>query len=611
MPETSARSDVASLLRELRAHTDQPLDPTQLDDVKLVQSISERVAALAGLPHAQPDVGSLLQAIREQADQLVSGGRFQDAGMALRALILVQYISEQAATLSGLPHAQPDVDSLLQAIREQADQLVGGVRFQDVGTVQRIGSGVATLSGLLHTRIDELLIFPTGVRGLVLNLDRTHIDVILLGPDEGIQGGDLVTGTDERLRVPVGPQLLGRIVNPLGEPLDEREPIEATAFYYLEREAPSIIKRAPVREPLHTGLKMIDALVPIGRGQRELILGDQQTGKTTLAVDTILNQADSGVKCVYVAIGQKKSSALSVIETLRRAGALTYTIVVMSSPDDPPALRYLAPYAGCTMGEALMDEGHDVLVIYDDLSKHADAYRELSLLLRRPPGREAYPGDVFYLHSRLLERAGKLNDEAGGASLTALPIAQTQQGNIATYIPTNLISITDGQIILDTDLFNRGIKPAVNIGLSVSRVGGEAQTAAMQAVAGHLRLDLAQFEEVAHFARFGTEVDISTQRQIQRGKRLQAVLTQPPHQPLSQAAQVVALLAAVEGYLDDIPVEKVPAFERGLLNRFEKEHRELLQQINHSGQLSEEMREALLKTMDRHRAAWHEEKEAV
>jgi F-type H+-transporting ATPase subunit alpha len=486
---------------------------------------------------------------------------------------------------------------MLQALREQADQLAVQVRFHEVGTVQQIGDGVATLSGLLRACTDELVAFPTGVQGLILNLDHAYIDVILLGPDEGIQGGDLVIATGERIRVPVGHQLLGRVVNPLGEPLDERGPVEAIESHYLERDAPDIVERAPVDEPLHTGLKIVDALVPIGRGQRELVVGDRQTGKTTLALDAILNQRDGDVLCVYVAIGRKKSSTLAVIETLRGKGAMPYTTVVMSSPDDPPALRYLAPYAGCTMAEFLMYEGRDVLIVYDDLSKHADAYRELSLLLRRPPGREAYPGDIFYLHARLLERACKLSDDAGGGSLTALPIVEMQRGNIAAYIPTNLISISDGQIVLDADLFNRGTKPAVNVGQSVSRVGGAAQTAAMRAVTSELRLELAQFEEVARFARFGTEVDEATQRQIQRGERLRAVLRQPAHQPLSLASQVVILLAVIEGYLDDIAPQEVPAFESGLWDRFEAIHPGILSQINRSGELTDEMREALTEVI--------------
>ncbi len=558
----------------------------------------------------RPDVASLLQTLREQANQSGDQVRFHDAGV-------VQRISDSVATLPDLPRVQPDTASLLHALREQTGQLVSQVRFHDVGTVQHVGDGVATLSGLPHARTDELLTFPTGVQGLILNLDHDLIDVILLGPDEGIQGGALVTAAGERLRVPVGHKLLGRVVNPLGEPLDERGAVDAAELRYLERDAPGIVERAPVNEPLHTGLKIVDALVPIGRGQRELIVGDRQTGKTTLAVDTILNQRDSGVLCVYVAIGQKKSSTLAVIETLRREGALSYTTVVTSSPDDPPALRYLAPYAGCTMAEFLMHQGRDVLIVYDDLSKHADAYRELSLLLRRPPGREAYPGDIFYLHARLLERACKLappsppppgsppsfppiggeEGRAGGGSLTALPIVEMQRGNVAAYIPTNLISINDGQIVLDADLFNRGIKPAVNVGLSVSRVGGAAQTAAMRDVAGKLRLELAQFEEVARFARFGAEVDEATQRQIRRGERLRAVLTQPAHQPLSLASQVVVLLAATEGILDGIALEDVPAFEGGLLARFEAEHPESYYQINRSGELPTEMREALAEAM--------------
>jgi F-type H+-transporting ATPase subunit alpha len=547
----------------------------------------------------RPDAAALLRALREQADQLDDQVRFHDVS-------LVKRISDRAATLPGLSRAEPDVASMLQTLREQADQVAGQVRFHEVGTVQQIGDGVATLSGLLRARTDELVTFPTGVQGLVLNLDHAHIDVILLGPDEGIQGGDLVTATGERIRVPVGYQLLGRVVNPLGEPLDERGPVEATEFRYLERDAPDIIERAPVDEPLHTGLKIVDALVPIGRGQRELIIGDRQTGKTTLAVDAILSQRDTDVACVYVAIGQKKSSTLAVIETLRRKGAMPTTMVVMSSPDDPPALRYLAPYAGCTMAEFLMYEGRDVLIVYDDLSKHADAYRELSLLLRRPPGREAYPGDVFYLHARLLERACRLGDDAGGGSLTALPIVEMQRSNIAAYIPTNLISINDGQIVLDTDLFNRGTKPAVNVGQSVSRVGGAAQTTAMRAVTSELRLELAQFEEVARFARFGTEVDEATQRQIQRGERLRAVLRQPAHQPLSLASQVVVLLAAIEGYLDDIVPEEVPAFESGLRDRFKAEHPGVLNQINRSGGLTDEMREALTEVIADYHTVWLE-----
>jgi len=547
----------------------------------------------------RPEVASLLQALREQADQMEEGVRLYDAD-------LVRRISDRVATLPDLKRVQPDVGTTLQLLRQKTDQLMGRVRFYDVGTVQRIGEGVATLSGLPSARTDELVTFPTGVQGLILNLDHARIDVVLLGPDEGIQGGDLVTATGERVRVPVGHQLLGRVVNPLGEPLDGQRPLETVETRYLEREALGIIERAPVEEPLHTGLKVVDALVPIGRGQRELILGDRQTGKTTLAVDAILNQRDSDVACVYVAIGQKKSSTLAVIETLRRYDAMANTIVVVSSPDDPPALRYLAPYAGCTMAEFLMYEGRDALIVYDDLSKHANAYRELSLLLRRPPGREAYPGDIFYVHARLLERACRLNEDEGGGSLTALPVIETQRGDVSAYIPTNLISINDGQIVLDMDLFNRGTKPAVNVGQSVSRVGGEAQTAAMRRVVSELKLELSQYEEVARFARFGTQVDEATQQQIRRGQRLRAALRQPAHQPLSLAAQIVVLLAATEGFLDDVVVGDIPAFERGLLDRVESEHLELLQQINRSHELTAEMRETLTETMADYRTTWLE-----
>ncbi len=548
----------------------------------------------------QPDIGALLRSLRTHVQQLDDTVQVETAGLSI-----VQRLSQEVATLPDMPHAAPDLEALLQALRGGIEQLVSDVRFHNVGTVQHIGNGVATVSGLPRARTDELVLFPTGVRGLILNLDRVHVDIILLGPVEGIMGGDLVSSTGNRLRVPVGNSLLGRVVNPLGAPLDQRGLIDAAAYRFLERDAPGIVEREPVHEPLHTGLKIIDALVPIGRGQRELIVGDRQTGKTAIAVDAILNQRnDPGVACVYVAIGQKKSSTLAIIETLQRAGALEYTTVVMSSPDDPPALRYLAPYAGCTMAEYLMLEGRDVLIIFDDLTKHANAYRELSLLLRRLPGREAYPGDIFYLHSRLLERAAKLNDEAGGGSLTALPIVETQRGNLASYIPTNLISITDGQIVLDTALFNRGVRPAVDAGRSVSRVGGSAQTSAMREVAGRLRLELSQFEEVARFARVGAEVDEATQRQIRRGERLQRILTQPAHRPLPLASQIVVLRAVTGGYMDDVPLDELQAFESALLERTIAEHPAFIGQLNRTGELTAEIREGFEETLTRHCAAW-------
>ncbi len=547
----------------------------------------------------QPDISTLVDTIHEQLVE-------QEGEPDVQEITFPERLKHRVSEIAASPEAGTEVTPLLEALRKHAREQRSRVIFRDVGTVQHIGDGVATLSGLPLARTDELVAFPTGVRGMILNLDHARLDVILLGPDEGIQGGDLVTATGERVRVPVGHQLSGRVVNPLGQPLDDQGPIQDIERRFLEREPAGIVERAPVNEPLYTGTKVIDALLPIGRGQRELILGDRQAGKTTLAVDAILSQRKSDVSCVYVSIGQKKSSALSIIETLRRHDALTYTTVVVASPEDPPALRYLAPYTGCTIAEFFMDKGRDALIVYDDLNKHANAYRELSLLLRRPPGREAYPGDIFYIHARLLERACKLSNEQDGGSLTALPIVMTQRGNVSAYIPTNLISICDGQIVLDNDLFNRGIKPAVDVGQSVSRVGGEAQADAMREVAGELRLELSQYEEVRRFARFGAEVDEATRRQIEQGRRLRAALKQPIHQPLALSSQIVMLLAATEGILDRVSVDDVPAFERGLLDLVEKREPELLQQINRTGELVPDTREALMTTIFNYATQWSE-----
>ena len=549
----------------------------------------------------RPDVAALLHALREKTADLKTPAQLEEAG-------LVRQISDESARLPGLKETKPQVDTLIRRLEASAAERLGDVRFYDVGTVQNIGDSVATLSGLPSAAIGDLVTFPTGVQGMILNLDHAHIDVILLGPDTGIQGGDLVTAGGRSLEVPAGHNLLGRVIDPLGQPRDREGSIEATDYRPMEREAPDIVERAPVEEPLHTGTKVIDALVPIGRGQRELILGDRQTGKTTLAVDAILNQGKAGISCVYVAIGQKKSSTLGVIRTLRDRGAMEWTTVVLAGSDDPPALRYLAPYAGCALAEFLMDEGRDVLIVYDDLSKHADAYRELSLLLRRPPGREAYPGDIFYIHARLLERACKLDEPHGGGSMTALPIIETQQGNVSAYIPTNLISICDGQVVLDAGMFNRGIKPAVNVGDSVSRVGGEAQTDAMRAVAGELKLALSQYEEVAEFARFGAQVGEATRRQIRRGERLRAALKQRAHRPIPLAKQVVMLLAATEGYLDDVPTERVVAFERQLVERVEETHREILQEIERTGELSDDARTELKGVIQEFHNTWSKER---
>jgi F-type H+-transporting ATPase subunit alpha len=507
--------------------------------------------------------------------------------------------------------AESPIRLMINSVDAAVDQFESRVDFEDIGTVLHVGDGVATLSGLPSVHTEEMVTFPTGVGGLVFSLDPHRLDVILLGSDEGIRGGDLVRTSGKRLRIPVGPNLLGRVVNPLGDPLDGGQTPKPSDFRLLERDAPGIISRQPIYQPLQTGWKVIDALVPIGRGQRELIVGDRQTGKTTIAVDAILQQRDANVACIYVAIGQKKSSTLNVINRLREHGALEYTTVVMSTPDDPPALRYLAPYAGCTLAEYLMDHERDVLIVYDDLTKHANAYRELSLLLRRPPGREAYPGDVFYLHSRLLERAGKLNEEFGSGSMTALPIIETQRGNLAAYIPTNLISITDGQIVLDTELFNQDVKPAVDVGLSVSRVGGSAQTKAMKKVAGELRLQLSQYEEVARFARLGTEVDEATQQQIERGSRLRQMLTQSPHQPLSLAEQVVILFATQQGALETIAVENVSQFERELLAFINERNSELLEEIELKQDLGDEMAERLRGAINTFLNSWNEERSAA
>lgn len=498
------------------------------------------------------------------------------------------------------------IQNIISNLAEKSGEIQPRVRFTTVGSVHRIGNGVATVSGLPDVSIDEIVTFPTGVEGMALNLDRKHVDLIMLGSDQGIRGGDLVQATGKRLQVPVGSQLLGRVVNPLGKPIDRDEIIEASEHRHLSKIAPGVVERTPVNESLFTGTKMIDTLFPIGRGQRELILGDRQTGKTTLAVDAILNQKHTGVRCVYVAIGQKKSSTLSVIETLREKDVMSNTIVVMSSSDDPPALRYLAPYAGMTMAEYFLDQGQDVLIVFDDLSKHADAYRELSLLLRRPPGREAYPGDIFYIHSRLLERACRLKQSNGGGSITALPIATTQNGNISAYITTNLISITDGQLVLDTDLFNQEQKPAIDIGRSVSRVGGAAQKPAMRRLVGNLKLELSQYKEVEHFTRFGTEVDETTRRQINKGQRILNILKQQPNKPYSYSMTIVVLYALNAGHFDQVPINDVENYENSLIDFFLHRENKLLIDIRKETHLSESITNELDHALSAFNQYWLE-----
>lgn len=467
---------------------------------------------------------------------------------------------------------------LSSAVRESR-AVRSGISMRDVGTVRQVGDGVASVWGLPEATTDELLLFPGNVNGLVMNLEANWIDCILLGSDETIQGGDVVWPTGQRITVPVGDRLLGRVVTALGHPIDGRGRIFVDERRFIEREAPGVVERQAVNVPLETGIKAIDAIVPIGRGQRELIIGDRQTGKTTIALDTIINQRDKDVICVYVSIGQRKSTTLQVIHTLADAGAMEHTVVVMAGPDEPPAMLYLAPYVGCTIAESFLDHGHDVLIVYDDLTKHADAYRELSLLLRRPPGREAYPGDIFYLHARLLERAGRLSDARGGGSITALPIVETRRGNITAYVPTNLISITDGQIYLSPELFNQNIKPAIEAGLSVSRVGGAAQTPIMRRVSSRLKLVLAQYVEVAHFARFGAEIDRATRQQITRGLRLREVLKQPAYSPLSLPQQTLILYAVGEGYLDEVELDQIARFEHELWEFAQREYPSVVRRI--------------------------------
>ncbi|HTP41322.1 MAG TPA: F0F1 ATP synthase subunit alpha [Nitrospiria bacterium] len=480
-------------------------------------------------------------------------------------------------------------EEITSVIKQQLEGFDRAVKTEEVGTVLQVGDGIAKLYGLDAAMSGELLEFPGGVMGIVLNLEEESVGAVLMGDDAGIKEGDLVKRTGRIAQLPVGQALLGRVVNPLGQPIDEKGAIASSENRLIEIIAPGIVARQPVREPLQTGIKAIDSMIPIGRGQRELIIGDRQTGKTAIVIDTIINQKGQNVVCIYVAIGQKRSSVARVVKTLQDAGAMDYTIVVSASASDPAPLQYLAPYAGCAMGEFFRDNGKHALVVYDDLSKHAVAYRQLSLLLRRPPGREAYPGDVFYVHSRLLERAAKLSKELGGGSLTALPIIETQAGDVSAYIPTNVISITDGQIYLAGDLFYSGVRPAVNVGLSVSRVGGSAQTKAMKKVAGTLRLELAQYREMAAFAQFGGDLDKATQAMLARGARMVELLKQPQYKPLSMARQVIVIFAGINGYVDDLPVDKVQAFERALLQHLDEKGQAVEEELAKKQALDDEL----------------------
>jgi len=494
--------------------------------------------------------------------------------------------------------AEIKADEITSVLRQQIEGFKGGVDVSEEGTIISAGDGIARVYGLENCMSGELLQLPHNVYGMALNLEEESVGVVLFGEFFKIKEGDTVKRTGRIIEVPIGEQLIGRVVNPLGQPLDGKGPIATTRMGPLERIAPGVVDRQPVKEPLQTGIKAIDAMIPIGRGQRELIIGDRQTGKTAIAIDTILNQKDSGVICIYVAIGQKRSTVAQVVKTLSDAGAMSYSVVVTASASEPATLQYIAPYAGCAMGEFFRDGKKHALLIYDDLSKHAAAYREISLLLRRPPGREAYPGDVFYLHSRLLERAAKMSDELGGGSLTALPVIETQAGDVSAYIPTNVISITDGQIYLEADLFFSGIRPAVNVGLSVSRVGGNAQIKAMKQVAGTLRLDLAQYRELAAFAQFGSDLDKATQAQLARGQRLTELLKQLQYRPLPVEKQVIALFAGVNGYLDDLSVPQIRAFEEALYKHLDGPGRAVARQLVEKKTIDDAMKTELKKLLD-------------
>ncbi len=481
-------------------------------------------------------------------------------------------------------------DEISKILREQIANYDAKMRVDEVGSIISLGDGIARIHGLDKVMAGELLAFPHDVAGLAMNLEEDQVGAVLLGDYTELSEGDTVRRTGKILSVPVGEGMIGRVVNALGAPIDGKGPIQAAASLPVERLAPGIIDRQPVREPMATGIKAIDSMIPIGRGQRELIIGDRQTGKTAVAIDTIINNAKNNLICIYCAIGQKRSSIAQVVQTLTEAGAMGHTIIVAASASEPAPLLYLAPYAATAMGEYFRDTGRHALVIYDDLSKHAMAYREISLLLRRPPGREAYPGDVFYLHSRLLERSSKMSDKNGGGSLTALPVVETQAGDVSAYIPTNVISITDGQIFLETDLFNSGIRPAVNVGLSVSRVGFSAAIKATKQVGSTLKLDLAQYRELAAFAQFGSDLDPLTQKQLSRGQRLTELLKQPQFQPLTWQQQVFVLFAGTQGYLDPIPVEEIRAFEDGLLRYLDTAQTALLADLGSKKQLDDEIK---------------------
>ncbi len=492
-------------------------------------------------------------------------------------------------------------DEISSLIQKQIEGFEEGIELKETGRVISVGDGIARIYGLGNAMSGELLEFPGGLSGMVLNLEEDNVGAVLLGRDDDIKEGDEVKRTGRIMEVPIGPELVGRVVDGIGQPIDGKGPIKTEKFGPIERIAPGVIDRKSVHEPMQTGIKAIDGMIPIGRGQRELIIGDRQTGKTAVAIDAIINQKGQNMFCIYVAIGQKRSTVARVVKMLEQHDAMKYTIVVSASASDPAPMQFIAPYAGCAMGEYFRDNGQHCLIVYDDLSKQAAAYRQVSLLLRRPPGREAYPGDVFFLHSRLLERSAKVSDELGAGSMTALPIIETQAGDVSAYIPTNVISITDGQIYLETDLFYSGVRPAINVGLSVSRVGGAAQIKGMKQVAGSLRLDLAQYREMAAFAQFGSDLDAATQAQLHRGERLVELLKQGQYKPLSVVQQIISLFAGVRGLVDDIPVADIQKFESGLLNFMEDKHQALIDKIAEAKKLDDDSESQLTAAIEEFR----------
>lgn len=559
-----------------------------MNDKKLNVSIkSAKPLTEDALKRIHDVIGNTLISSKTEIDETLLGGLRVEVGDTV-------YDGSVSHILKNFVNRKQDADySKMQSERDFTQEVVRSIRSLDIsidvyqaGRVETVGDGICTVSGLSDVMSGEMLEFPGGIQGMVMDLNPSSVGVILLGEYQKLQEGDEARRSGKIISVPVGECMIGRVVDALGRPVDGKGKIHADEYRPVESPAPSVLNRQPVNVPLQTGIKAIDALIPIGRGQRELIIGDRQTGKTAIAVDTIINQKGQNVICIYVAIGQKESTVVSVVNKLTQYGAMDYSIVVCANASDSAPMQYLAPYAGCAMGEHFMYEGKDVLIVYDDLSKQAVAYREISLLLKRPPGREAYPGDVFYLHSRLLERAARLSDNIGGGSLTALPIIETQAGDISAYIPTNVISITDGQIFLETDLFNEGTRPAVNVGLSVSRVGGAAQVGAMKQVAGRLRMDLAQYRELAAFSQFGSDLDQTTQETLNRGAHMTEILKQGQYMPMDVSDQVVQILAASEGYTDDLPIADVSRFVEGLVEYLKKRYPQLKEEIKTGKKLS-------------------------